>query len=146
MSGYLGQPDRTAAAMRDGWFRAGDLAWRDKDGFLFLAGRADDMIIRGGENVYPVEIEDVVAGHPAVAEVAVIGQPDQQWGEVIAAVVRLVPGGEITLEELRAHCRGRLAGYKIPQQLIVCAELPKNSTGKIQKAALRRAITAGELT
>jgi acyl-CoA synthetase (AMP-forming)/AMP-acid ligase II len=146
MSGYLGQPDRTAAAIRDGWFHAGDLAWRDKGGFLFLAGRADDLIIRGGENVYPVEIEDVIAEHPAVAEVAVLGEPDPQWGEVIVAVVRPVPGRAITLDELRAHCRGRLAGYKIPQRLIVRAELPKNTTGKIQKAALRRAIMAGELT
>jgi acyl-CoA synthetase (AMP-forming)/AMP-acid ligase II len=146
MSGYLGQPEKSAQAVRDGWFHAGDLAWRDKDGYLFLAGRADDMIIRGGENVYPVEIEDVIADHPAVLEVAVVGEPDQHWGEVVDVVIRTAAGMTITLDEVREHCRGRLASYKIPQRLILTEDLPRNPTGKIQKALLRRAITTGELT
>ncbi len=146
MSGYLGQPELTAQSLRDGWFRAGDLAWRDKDGYLFLAGRADDMIIRGGENVYPVEIEEVIADHPDVLELAVVGEPDPYWGEVVDVVVRQAEGATITLEDLQAHCRGRLASYKIPQRLIITSELPKNPTGKIRKGELRRLITTGELS
>jgi len=146
MSGYLNQPERTEDAVRNGWFHAGDLAWRDKDGYLFLAGRNDDMIIRGGENVYPVEIEDVIADHPAVLEVAVVGEPDHYWGEVVDVVIRPVAGMTITLEEIREHCRGRLASYKIPQHLIIAHDMPRNPTGKIQKGKLRRAITTGELT
>ncbi len=145
MSGYLNQPGLTARSLRDGWFHAGDLAWRDKDGYLFLAGRADDMIIRGGENVYPVEIEDVISGHPAVLEAAVVGEPDPYWGEVVDVVIRTVPGAAVSLDELREHCRGKLAGYKIPQRLIVTADLPRNPTGKVRKGELRRAIVTGEL-
>ncbi|RDJ93970.1 AMP-dependent synthetase, partial [Lacticaseibacillus rhamnosus] len=89
MSGYLDQPERSAQAVSNGWFHGGDLAWRDPEGFLFLAGRADDMIIRGGENVYPVEIEDVVSDHASVVEIAVIGEPDAYYGETVTAVVRL---------------------------------------------------------
>ena len=146
MSGYLGQPELSAQAIRDGWFHAGDLAWLDENGYIFLAGRADDMIIRGGENVYPVEIENVIADHPAVLEVAVIGEPDHYWGEVVDVVIRPVAGTTVTLEEVRDHCRGRLASYKIPQRLILTESLPRNPTGKIQKSRLRRAITAGELS
>jgi acyl-CoA synthetase (AMP-forming)/AMP-acid ligase II len=145
MSGYLDQPELTAGSLRDGWFHAGDLAWRDSGGYLFLAGRADDMIIRGGENVYPVEIEDVVADHPAVLEAAVVGEPDPYWGEVVDVVIRTVTDSVVTLDELREHCRGRLASYKIPQRLIIADELPKNPTGKIRKGELRRAIVTGEL-
>ena len=145
MSGYLGQPELTAASLKDGWFHAGDLAWRDKDGYLFLAGRADDMIIRGGENVYPVEIEDVLADLPAVSEVAVVGEPDPYWGEVVTAVVILGPGASLTYEELVAHCNPRLARYKVPHRLVVVAELPKNPTGKIRKGVLRQALANGEL-
>jgi acyl-CoA synthetase (AMP-forming)/AMP-acid ligase II len=144
MSGYLGQPGLTAS-VRDGWFHAGDLAWRDKDGYLFLAGRADDMIIRGGENIYPVEIEDLIAQLPAVLEVAVIGEPDPYWGEVVDVVIRPAAGLTVTLEELREHCKGKLASYKIPQRLIVVSDLPRNPTGKIRKGELRRAVMTGEI-
>lgn len=145
MSGYVNQPELTAASFRDGWIHSGDLAWRDKDGYLFLAGRADDMIIRGGENIYPVEIEDVIADHPAVLEVAVVGGPDPFWGEVVDVVICTTEGSTITLEEIHEHCRGRLASYKIPQRLIVSSGLPKNPTGKIQKGLLRRDIVTGHL-
>ena len=103
------------------------------------------MIIRGGENVYPVEIEDVIAELPAVLEVAVIGEPDPHWGEVVDVVIRPVPGLAVTLGELRAHCDGRLASYKIPQRLLVVSDLPRNPTGKIRKGELRRAIMTGEI-
>lgn len=145
MSGYLNQPERSAQAVSDGWFHGGDLAWRDPDGFLFLAGRADDMIIRGGENVYPVEIEDVVSDHDSVAEVAVIGEPDAYYGETVTAIVRLLPGTALSYEELATHCRGRLGSYKIPSRLVVVEDLPRSQTGKIQKGVLRQRLRTGEL-
>ncbi|RAY16356.1 hypothetical protein DPM19_05610 [Actinomadura craniellae] len=143
MSGYLGRPDLTARVVRDGWFRAGDLAWKDGEGYLHLAGRADDMIVRGGENVYPVEIEDVIGDHPRVEEIAVVGEADHHWGQVVTAVVSLKGGGELTVAELREHCRGRLASYKIPTRVVVVEELPRNSTGKIHKAVLRERLAEG---
>lgn len=145
MSGYLDRPEIYANSVRDGWFHAGDLAWRDADGYLFLAGRVDDMIIRGGKNVYPVEIEDVLADHDAVLEAAVIGEADSYWGEVVTAVVSLRPGKQLTYDELVTHCRPRLAGYKIPHRLVVVDDFPKNPTGKIRKGELRRAVATGEL-
>lgn len=145
MSGYLNQPELYARSVQHGWFHAGDLAYRDRDGYLFLAGRADDMIIRGGENVYPVEIEDVIAEHPAVLEVAVIGEPDSYWGEVVTAVICLRPGASLDYDGLVAHCTGRLAKYKIPHRLVVVDDLPKNPTGKVKKAQLRKSIVTGEM-
>lgn len=144
MSGYVGADP--AQAVRDGWFHAGDFAWRDKDGYLFLAGRADDMIIRGGENVYPVEIEDVLAEHPAVAEAAVVGQPDSYWGETVVAFVRTAPGAELTVDAITAHCRARLAGYKVPARLVLVDELPHNPTGKVLKTQLRHELVTGRWT
>ena len=143
MSGYLDQPDLTAKAVVDGWFRAGDLGWMDADGYIFLGGRSNDMIIRGGENVYPVEIEGVLAEMPGVEEVAVIGSPDTYWGEVVLAVVRTRADQRFTLETLQGHCRGRLAGYKIPEALVFVDEFPRNSTGKILKGDLRRDLLRG---
>jgi acyl-CoA synthetase (AMP-forming)/AMP-acid ligase II len=138
MSGYLDRPDLTAQAVRDGWFVAGDLAWKDPEGFLHLAGRADEMIIRGGENVYPVEIEDVVGGHRAVAEIAVVGEPDPHWGQVVTAVVVLRDGhGAPSAAEVKEHCRGRLASYKVPQRIVVVESLPRSPVGKIDKLRLR---------
>ncbi|GAA3278514.1 AMP-binding protein [Dactylosporangium vinaceum] len=138
MSGYLDRPDLTAAAVRDGWFVAGDLAWKDPEGFLHLAGRADEMIIRGGENVYPVEIEDVVGGHPAVAEIAVVGEPDPLWGQVVTAIVALRDGHAApSAADVKEHCRGRLASYKVPQRIVVVESFPRNPAGKIDKLRLR---------
>ena len=146
MSGYLGQPELTARSVREGWFRAGDLAWKDKQGYLHLAGRADDMIVRGGENVYPVEIEDVVGDHPAVGEIAVVGEPDDHWGQVVTAVVALKAGATgLTLNDVREHCRDRLASYKVPTRVVVVEAFPRNSTGKIQKSTLRQGLVTGEL-
>jgi acyl-CoA synthetase (AMP-forming)/AMP-acid ligase II len=141
MSGYLGQPEESAAALRGGWFRAGDMAWADARGYLYLAGRKNDMIVRGGENVYPIEIETVLADFPGVRDVAVIGLPSEEWGESVCAVLALEPGGESpTAEELRRHCRHRLAAYKVPTRFEFASELPVNASGKVLKTELRRAL------
>jgi acyl-CoA synthetase (AMP-forming)/AMP-acid ligase II len=140
MSGYLDQPALTARSFHGAWFHAGDLAYIDEWGYMHLAGRANDMIIRGGENVYPVEIEDTLSDHPAVLEVVVVGLPDDYWGEVVAAVVVLRPGATLDLETMRAHCEGRIASYKIPTQLEILESLPKNPTGKILKHQVRSAL------
>jgi len=137
MAGYLDMPEETARALRGGWFRAGDLARMDDEGFLFLAGRSKDMIIRGGENIYPVEIETVLARHPAVGQVAVIGRPDAHWGEVVVGYLTLLPGVTLDEDALRAHCRARLASYKIPVAFAVVPEMPVNASGKILKRELR---------
>lgn len=134
--GYLNEPELTAATIVDGWYRTGDLGRMDDQGYVFLSGRADDMIIRGGENVYPVEIESVLAELPAVLEVAVIGLPDAFWGQTVAAVTTIRPDATLTLDELRAHCRGRLASYKVPEQLVIAGSMPRSSSGKIQKFRL----------
>jgi acyl-CoA synthetase (AMP-forming)/AMP-acid ligase II len=138
MSGYLRQPVESATALRGGWFRAGDMAWADEAGYLYLAGRKSDMIIRGGENVYPIEVETVLADFPGVSEVAVIGLPDAHWGESVCAVVVMRPGSaEPNGDALRQHCRARLAGYKVPTRFEFRAQLPVNVSGKVLKTELR---------
>jgi fatty-acyl-CoA synthase len=138
MAGYLDMAEETARALRGGWFRAGDLARMDDEGFLFLEGRSKDMIIRGGENIYPVEVETVLARHPGVGQVAVIGRPDAHWGEVVVGYLTLLPGVTLDEDALRAHCRARLASYKIPVAFAVVPEMPVNASGKILKRELRR--------
>ncbi|MEU6273113.1 long-chain fatty acid--CoA ligase [Streptomyces populi] len=133
MTGYWNRPDATAEAIRDGWFHTGDLARVDEDGFYFIVDRKKDMIIRGGYNVYPREIEEVLYEHPAVAEAAVVGVPHPLHGEEVAAVVTLRPGAEATAEEIRAHAKERVAAYKYPRLVEIVAELPKGPTGKILK-------------
>jgi acyl-CoA synthetase (AMP-forming)/AMP-acid ligase II len=138
MKGFLGRPAETAAVItEDGWFRTGDLGKVDDEGFVFVEDRLKDMIISGGENIYSPEIERVLAEHPAVMEVAVIGVPDDQWGETVKAVVALKPDATATGEELIAHCREHLAHYKCPRSVDVLEALPRNPTGKILKRALR---------
>lgn len=137
MSGYLDMPAETAEVKVDGWFRGGDLAWMDEEGYLYLAGRAKDMIIRGGENVYPIEIESVLADYPGVAEVAVVGVPDDHWGEIVRAHLVVAEGVTLDLEHVAAFCRERLAGYKVPAVFEVDTELPKNASGKVLKRELR---------
>jgi acyl-CoA synthetase (AMP-forming)/AMP-acid ligase II len=144
MSGYLGQPSLTARAVVDGWFRAGDMAEMDDEGFLYLATRKSDMIIRGGENIYPVEIESTLAAHPAVLEVSVVGRPDPHWGEVVVAAVVPRDAGEASDAELREYCRERLAGYKVPSAFHRFSALPKNATGKVVKAAVGTMIAMRE--
>ena len=138
MDGYLEMPEETRRALRDGWFRAGDLAYRGDNGYLYLHGRKKDMIIRGGENIYPVEIESVLAEHPAVAQSAVIGVPHEHWGETVRAFVTLRPGRGAGPDELTAHCAARLARYKVPVDFRIVDELPTNASGKILKRELQR--------
>ncbi|HWV26513.1 MAG TPA: long-chain fatty acid--CoA ligase [Aeromicrobium sp.] len=136
MKGYYGRPEATAEAIRDGWFRSGDLARRDADGFYYIVDRSKDMIIRGGYNVYPRELEEVLMTHPAVSLVAVIGVPHESHGEEIKAVVVPTPGAEVTPEELVAWGKEQFAAYKYPRIVEIVSELPMTSTGKILKREL----------
>jgi long-chain acyl-CoA synthetase len=131
MKGYWNKPEATAEAIRDGWFRTGDMARVDEDGYYFIVDRKKDLIIRGGYNVYPREIEEVLHEHPAVAEVAVIGIPHPDLGEEVGAAVALKPGASATPDELRAFARERVAAYKYPRQVWLVDALPKGPTGKI---------------
>jgi long-chain acyl-CoA synthetase len=136
MKGYLNNPDATADAFTGDWFHTGDLGYFDEDGFLFIVGRIKELIIRGGYNVYPLEIEDVLHSHPAVAEAAVIGIPDARLGEEVMAFVILRPGTSLTAPELVAYCKERMAAYKYPRVIEFRHELPKNALGKILKDEL----------
>ncbi len=136
MKGYLDNPEATADAFGGGWFHTGDLGYFDEDGFLFIVGRSKELIIRGGYNVYPLEIEDVLHAHPAVAEAAVIGVPDPRLGEEVKACVTLRPKATLSAPELIAFCKERLAAYKYPRVIEFRAELPKNALGKILKDRL----------
>jgi long-chain acyl-CoA synthetase len=142
MKGYLDDPEATAAVFTDGWLRTGDLGYRDEDGFHFVVGRKKELIIRGGFNVYPREVEEALHEHPAVAEVAVVGIPDQRLGEEVLAFVTLVSGVGATAAELITYCRDRLAGYKYPRMIEFRTDLPKSATGKILKLELRARLLA----
>jgi long-chain acyl-CoA synthetase len=131
MKGYWGRPDATAEAIQDGWFRTGDLARVDEDGYYYIVDRKKDLIIRGGYNVYPREIEEVLYEHPDVAEAAVIGIPHPELGEDVGAAVKLKPGGTATPADLRAFARERVAAYKYPRHIWIVDDLPKGPTGKI---------------
>ena len=137
MKGYWGKPEATAEAIPDGWFRTGDLAKVDGDGYFFIVGREKDLIIRGGYNVYPREIEEAIHEHQAVAEVAVIGIPHAELGEEVGAAVQLRPGATATPAELRAFARERVAAYKYPRHVWLVPELPKGATGKILHREVR---------
>ncbi|MCP2342308.1 class I adenylate-forming enzyme family protein [Actinomadura rupiterrae] len=137
MSGYAGLPEATAEALRGGWLHTGDLLRLDVDGYLYFVDRAKDMVKSGGENVYSAEVERVLAGHPAVLDVAVVGVPDRRWGEAVKALV--VARGELTPAELDAHCRGRLGGFKRPRWYELVEAIPRNHSGKILKRELRAA-------
>ncbi len=135
---YWNLPEATAQSIRDGWFHTGDLGRRDEEGYVYIVGRSKDMIISGGENIYPLEVEQVLQGHPAVAEVAVFGVPDPRWGEVPRAAVVLRPGQKVSREELLAYCEGKLARYKIPKEVVFLPELPRSASGKVLKRELAR--------
>ena len=138
MKGYDDDPDATARAIdRDGWLHTGDLGIMREDGYIHLTGRAKDMIIRGGENVYPREVEEFLYTHPKVAEVQVVGIPDERLGEVVLAWIRLKPGEPVTEAELRKFCEGQIAYFKIPQHIRFVEEFPMTVTGKIQKFKIR---------
>lgn len=138
MLGYLGRPDDTAATIVDGWLRTGDVGVLDDDGFLRIVDRIKDMIIKGGENLYPKEIESVAAGAVGVLEVAVVGRPDARLGEVPVLFVSARPDAPLDLDALRAHLAGELSRFKLPAEIVVLEQLPKNPVGKIDKPALRR--------
>ena len=138
MSGYLGRNEETEEAMRGGWLHTGDVGWKDEDGYLFITGRTKDLIIRGGENIAPGEIEAVLDQHPAVQEAAVIGVPDVEWGEEVKAVVILRSGQKVTEEELTAAVKERLASFKAPKYYTFVEDMPRNYLGKVLKTDLRK--------
>jgi fatty-acyl-CoA synthase len=145
MKGYWNKPEATAAAIdAEGWFHTGDVGYFDADGFLYICDRVKDMIISGGENIYPAEVEAVLYAHPAIAEVAVLGQPDDKWGEAVVAVAALKPGASLALEELRAWGGERLARYKLPSRLETIEALPRNPAGKVLKFELRERFVGGK--
>ena len=123
-------------ADEDGWFHTGDLGRIDDEGFLYVTGRLSDMIVSGGENVLPAEIEDVLMAHPGVADAAAVGRSDSEWQEAVTAVVVLRNGADVSVEELRAHCASELAGFKVPKRFEFAAELPRNASGKLMRRAL----------
>jgi len=137
MREYWNLPEATAAAFSDGWYRSGDGGYLDEDGYLYMADRIRDMIIRGAENIYPTEVENTLYEHPAVAEVAVVGVPDEKWGEAVKAVVVLKQGAAASKEVLISFLRQRLAGYKIPRVYQFVTELPRTPSGKVKKYKLR---------
>jgi fatty-acyl-CoA synthase len=138
MKGYWNRPDATAAAIdAEGWFHTGDIGYLDRDGFLYIADRVKDMVISGGENVYPAEVESVLYEHPAIAEIAVIGMPDERWGEAVVAVVALKPDQALTLDELRDFGGRSLARFKLPTRIHIVDALPRNPAGKVLKFELR---------
>jgi acyl-CoA synthetase (AMP-forming)/AMP-acid ligase II len=137
MQGYWHLPEATAGTVRDGWIYSGDAGYFDEDGYLYIHDRLKDMIVSGGANIYPAEVENALFGHPAIADVAVIGVPDQRWGEAVKAVVVREPGAAVTEAEVIAHARERIARYKAPKSVDFVEELPRNPSGKILKRVLR---------
>lgn len=138
MLGYWNKPEATAEAIVDGWMHTGDGGYMDEDGYIFIVDRVKDMIISGGENIYSAEVESAISQHPAVAQCAVIGIPSPEWGEAVHAVIIPKPGNTITNDELRAHCKTLIAGYKSPRSLELVESLPLSGAGKILKTELRK--------
>jgi long-chain acyl-CoA synthetase len=137
MKGYLGKPEATESALRGGWLHTGDLGYQDEDGFYFIVDRSKDLVIRGGYNVYPREIEEVLFAHPAIAEAAVIGKPHDRLGEEVVAVVVRRAGSDLSEQDVVTYCKERVAAYKYPREVRFVAELPKGPTGKVLKNVLR---------
>jgi acyl-CoA synthetase (AMP-forming)/AMP-acid ligase II len=139
MSGYWNRPEASAETLRGGWLHTGDIGRMDDEGFLYLVDRRNDVIITGGSNVYPREVEDALTGHPTVREAAVVGLPSERWGEVVHAVVALRPGEQASPEELLAFAADRVAGYKRPRSLAIWDDLPKSPANKILRREVRDA-------
>jgi fatty-acyl-CoA synthase len=137
MTSYWNRPEDTAATLKEGWLHTGDIARMDEDGYLYIMDRKKDMIISGGENIYPAEVEDSLLAHPKVADVAVIGYRDQKWGEAVKAIIVVKAGEELTENQLIEWCQGRIGRFKIPKQVIVTDAIPRTPTGKILKRVLR---------
>jgi acyl-CoA synthetase (AMP-forming)/AMP-acid ligase II len=143
MSGYWNLPEASREALADGWMHTGDAGYLDADGYLYIMDRTKDMIVSGGENVYPREVENALYEHPAVADVAVIGVPSERWGETVKAIVVLAPDRRASAQELMDFCRGRIAGYKRPRSVEFVEALPRNASGKVLKRELRERYWAG---
>ncbi|NBO80571.1 MAG: fatty acid--CoA ligase, partial [Actinobacteria bacterium] len=137
MKGYWNMPEETAKSIRNGWFYTGDAGYKDKEGYVYIHDRVKDMIVSGGENVYPAEVENALMKHPAVQDVAVIGIPDDRWGEVPLAIVVRKAGVEVTEDDIVAFGRTQLAGFKTPKKVAWADALPRNPSGKILKKDLR---------
>ncbi len=143
--GYWDNPEATTGAfLEDGWFRSGDIGYRDTDGYFYIVDRLKDMIISGGENIYPAEIERVLNAHPDLIDAAVVGSPDEKWGEVVVAVVCVTYERTVLLEDLREFCSARIARYKLPTRMLVLDELPRNGTGKLDKMRIREIVRSAE--
>lgn len=134
--GYIGNEQATNRSIRDGWLDTGDVARLDEDGYLYIEGRADDMIQTGGENVHPQAVEEVLATMPGIQECAVYGIPDDHWGQRVTAAVVTTQGADVDEESVREFCRGRLAGYQVPRTVVVLPELPRTATGKVVRTRL----------
>jgi len=139
MLGYFNRDDATEKAMYKGWYHSGDIGYMDEEGYLYVNDRVDDMIISGGENIYPREVEDLLHAHPSVLDVAVVGQPDDRWGETVTAFI-VKKNSVVTEQELDEYCKksDQLANYKRPRKYVFCESLPRNASGKIQKFVLRK--------
>lgn len=144
MLGYWKNPEATEETLRHGWLHTGDLGTMDDRDYIYLLDRSKDMVISGGENVYTREVEEVILRHPAVYEVAVIGVPDEKWGEAIKAIVSVRPGMKVSEKEIIDFCKQNLAGYKKPKSVEFIAEMPKNAYGKIVKKDLREKYWKGQ--
>jgi acyl-CoA synthetase (AMP-forming)/AMP-acid ligase II len=138
MKSYWRRTEATADAIKDGWMHTGDAAYRDADGYIFIYDRVNDMIVSGGENIYPAEVENAIFGHPDVADVAVIGVPDDKWGETVKAIVIVKPGASQNADGIIAWARERVAGYKVPKSVDVVTAIPRNASGKILRRELRK--------
>lgn len=136
-TGYVDDPEATAAAIRDGWLHTGDLGYLDDEGFLFVVDRRDDLVVTGGENVYPAEVEKVLREHPSVAEAVIVGLPDGRWGQRVAAAILTRTGTSPSPDDIIMFCRARLGGYKVPTRIRFVAEIPRNAAGKILRRVLR---------
>jgi long-chain acyl-CoA synthetase len=143
MTGYWHAPEETAIAMRDGWLHTGDIGHFDADGYLYVVDRIKDLIIRGGFNVYPRDVEDVMLAHPDVVACAVVGRPDTTYGEEVVAFVQLRPGAAATVEELVAHAREHLSATKYPREVRILDAVPLTSVGKTDRKAVRRTLLDG---
>jgi long-chain acyl-CoA synthetase len=138
MLGYWNKPEATAEVLRGGWMHTGDGGYMDEEGFVFVCDRLKDMVVSGGENIYSAEVETAIARHPAVVQSAVIGIPCQKWGETVHAVIILKPDCSVSGEDIIAHCRQYIAGYKVPRSIEFRESLPLSSVGKVLKTELRK--------
>ncbi|MFY3791208.1 o-succinylbenzoate--CoA ligase [Ureibacillus sp. MALMAid1270] len=143
---YWGLPDKTAESIKNGWFYTGDLAYKDDEGFIYIAGRKKDMIISGGENIYPLEVEQIIGEMKEINEVAVIGIQDEKWGEVPVAMISLKAGHQLSEIDIQNYCASKLAKYKVPKKVVFLEDLPKNATGKLDKKVMQLQIEKVELT